>query len=319
MAWIQSHSTLARHRKLQKLAGLLGVPRPAAAGYLHFLWWGVLEQAPDGDLAGWDAADVAAVMEWGDDPTALVAALREAGWLDGPAEGPWAVHDWGDWASDFVTHAGKRRDASRRANHERWHVQRGVADPTCAYCPPSQPSPSLPDDDSTPLGLRTDSDLHPNGVRTESLEEKRGEEKRGEGEQEKGKAASATPARPRPPSPSPEARALAAELKTALQSRGVTAFARDWHLTAASAAQSVLASGLTPEDARALMIWVLAHPFWGPKVGHWSDVRHRLAEWQQRHLAASARDSPESRLTLDARNAQVFRDREARAAEGGTP
>jgi hypothetical protein len=319
VAWIRSYGHLARHRKLRKLASLLGIPRPAAAGYLHYLWWMTLEQAPDGDLTGFTADDLADALEWpGDNAEALVAALREAGWLDGPPKGPWAVHDWADWTSEFVQEEARRRDASRRANHERWHVQRGVQDPTCPYCPQASPSSVPSDSDRNPTGLRPESDRNPTGtptdVRPESLDKKRGEERRGE---EKGEAASASPARRSPPRPSADAYTLADALKQALETRGVTVFARDWHLTSASAAQSVLNAGLSVADAQALMEWTLGHPFWGPKVGHWRDIRNRVAEWQQRHLTPSARDTPGRRPTLQERNEAAFRM--ADALERRTP
>lgn len=37
-------------------------------------------------------------------------------------------------AKDMSTRIENRRELSRRGNHKRWHVERGVVDPACAFC-----------------------------------------------------------------------------------------------------------------------------------------------------------------------------------------
>ncbi len=97
MAWIESHQSLGNHRKLFKLAGLLKVSKPQAVGHLHYLWWWALDNAPDGCLAGVPAAVIAEVAEWRGHPEKFVAALREAGFMDGSD-----LHDWDDFAGKLV-------------------------------------------------------------------------------------------------------------------------------------------------------------------------------------------------------------------------
>lgn len=91
-AWIESHSALREHPKLKRLARLLGIERPAAVGYLHYLWWWAMDYAPDGDLSRYTAEDVADALDWPGDSEALIDALRESGFLDGNH-----LHDWADY------------------------------------------------------------------------------------------------------------------------------------------------------------------------------------------------------------------------------
>lgn len=86
-------------------------------------------------------------------------------------------------------------------------------------------------------------------------------------------------------SPPPDARAaealqLAARLKAALQDRGVTYFARDWHLKAAGVVQRLLTGGLTPPEIQDLLDWSLRHPFWGTKITTMDKVADLVGEWQ---------------------------------------
>lgn len=303
MAWIQSHDTLGGHRKVKQLARVLGISRPAVVGHLQYLWWEALNYAPDGDLSGYGAEDLADALLWDGEAQVLVDALLAVHWLDGPRDGPWVVHDWAEWASEFAKHQGQRRQSSLRANHERWHVQRQRPDPSCPLCE-AEPS------DRTPPGLPADSDRTPPRNHPDSLkgrkegaegEEGRGQEGKGiQGGGGKTAGAAQPPRRARPPRPSDEAKRLAAELKARLKARGVTDFARDWHLTSAGSADALLRADLSPGDVRALMDWVLAHAFWGPKVGHFADIRRHVAEWQQQqHLTGRARDAPARPTWLD--------------------
>lgn len=288
MAWIQSHDTLGGHRKVKRLARVLDISRPAVVGHLHYLWWEALNYAPDGDLTGYGAEDLADAMLWDGDPQTLVDGLLQVHWIEGPSEGPWVIHDWAEWASEFAKHQGQRRQSSLRANHERWHVQRRQPDPACPYC-------EATDSDRSPTGVRPDHPTPPVVTSGVSLKGGEGEERK-EGRKRLA-GADKPPRQHRPPRPSADAKALAAELKARLQARGVTDFARDWHLTSAGSADALLRSSLAPDDVRALMDWVLAHEFWGPKVGHFADIRRRAAEWQQQHLNSRARDGPGGRPT----------------------
>lgn len=107
--WIESHTTLPRHRKTRRLGSLLGVPLPLAIGYLHMLWYYTLEFAPGGDLSEHSHGDIAEACEWPGDGDDFVAALITAGWLS-TGDGL-QVHDWFDYNS---SHKRRKVDAERQ-------------------------------------------------------------------------------------------------------------------------------------------------------------------------------------------------------------
>ena len=108
--WIESHGGLREHPKLKKLARLLNIERPTAVGYLHYLWWWAMEYAPDGDLSGYDDADIADALDWPGDPAALLAALRDAGLLDGDQ-----LHDWADYGEKLHRRRQHNAELMRKA------------------------------------------------------------------------------------------------------------------------------------------------------------------------------------------------------------
>ena len=140
MAWIESHDNLAGHPKTRKAARSLGVSIPTMMGHLHLLWHWCLSYAEDGDLSGYDAADIAEAVMWDGDPDQFIEALLncgpagKAGFLERDEQGRLRVHDWYDYAGKLIEKREEAREAGARGNHERWHVQRGIVDPTCPYC-----------------------------------------------------------------------------------------------------------------------------------------------------------------------------------------
>lgn len=144
MAWIESHDNLAGHPKTRRAARMLGVSIPTMIGHLHLLWHWCLKYADDGDLSGYDHADIADAMMWDGDPTELVNALLncgpagKAGFLEETEDGSLIVHDWFDYAGKLIAKREEAREAGAKGNHERWHVQRGIVDPDCPFCAESQ-------------------------------------------------------------------------------------------------------------------------------------------------------------------------------------
>lgn len=109
--WIKSYQDLGRHPKTSRLARTLGISRPAAIGHLHLLWWWALDYAKDGDLAAYDAGEIADACLWDQDAEAFVEALVTAGWLDADPSGEhWRIHSWEE-------HGGKLQ-AERVRNNE---------------------------------------------------------------------------------------------------------------------------------------------------------------------------------------------------------
>lgn len=140
MAWIESHDNLKDHPKTRRAARLLGVSVPTIIGHLHLLWHWCLSYAEDGDLSGYDAADIAEAVMWDGDPNQFIDALLncgpagKTGFLERDDQGRLLVHDWYDYAGRLLEKREEAREAGARGNHERWHVQRGIVDPTCPYC-----------------------------------------------------------------------------------------------------------------------------------------------------------------------------------------
>src|SRR5690606_20278603 len=119
---------------------MLGVSIPTMVGHLHLLWHWCLKYADDGDLSGYDSADVADAMMWEGDPDQLVEALLNCGpggrmgFLARDEQGRLLVHDWHEYAGRLIEKRAEAREAGARGNHERWHVRRGISDPSCPYC-----------------------------------------------------------------------------------------------------------------------------------------------------------------------------------------
>src|SRR5690606_4579424 len=140
MAWIESHDNLKDHPKTRRAARLLGLPVPTIIRHVPLLWHWCLSYAEDGDLSGYDAADIAEAVMWDGDPHQFIDALLncgpagKTGFLERDDQGRLLVHDWYDYAGRLLEKREEAREAGARGNHERWHVQRGIVDPTCPYC-----------------------------------------------------------------------------------------------------------------------------------------------------------------------------------------
>jgi hypothetical protein len=122
MAWIESHSTLARHPKTLRLARRLGVSVPTAIGHLHLLWWWALEYAQDGDVSAFDDEEVADACCWEGEPAAFRRALTAAGFLDDGG----AVHDWDAYTVRLMERRERQNEQARlrmQAYRERQKAQ----------------------------------------------------------------------------------------------------------------------------------------------------------------------------------------------------
>lgn len=131
MAWIESHQEMARHPKTRRVAVRLGISKAAVIGHLHLLWWWTLDFAPDGDLSGFDAEEVAAVAEWEGDAEQFLQALLDTGWLD---EGR-RVHNWGDYAGRLVNLRDGIRERQRRFREKKRDVPPSRGDVVAGVLP----------------------------------------------------------------------------------------------------------------------------------------------------------------------------------------
>ena len=118
MAWIESHQSLAKHKKLLRLAGLLRTDRITLIGHLHLLWWWGLDNADiDGNLGDVTSYEISEAAEWKGDPDEFASALEQAGFLE-RHDDHFVLHDWYDYAGKLNEARAKERERSRRRRAE---------------------------------------------------------------------------------------------------------------------------------------------------------------------------------------------------------
>lgn len=161
MAWIESHTVLARHRKCLELAFDLNVKVVQVLGHLHALWHTVLEQQEDGDLSRWSDAMIAQAALWEGEATEFVTRLREREWIDGHL-----VHDWIDYVGPYLIKKyssgnvdrlkeiwlkhgykygkGQGKFAKQKASKKRVESERKVSIPFPSLPNPSEPNLTIP-------------------------------------------------------------------------------------------------------------------------------------------------------------------------------
>ena len=118
MGWFKVEGTTADHRKMRKLARRLGCNVLEARGVMLGLWCRVVDEAPDGDLDGWDAEDVAVASGWPGDEDALVDAMLAVGLLD-EEDGRWLIHDWMEYAHGYKRAQQKKKERAGRPRPSR--------------------------------------------------------------------------------------------------------------------------------------------------------------------------------------------------------
>lgn len=93
MAWIASHQTLERHKKILRMMGLTGWSKNETIGALHRFYYWCLDLAEDGDLRKFTPAEI--VMSFdspADTATRTVENMIAAEWIDRYPH--LRVHNW---------------------------------------------------------------------------------------------------------------------------------------------------------------------------------------------------------------------------------
>ena len=132
MAWIESHQSLAAHRKTRRLSKELGVSKPQAIGHLHLLWWWCMDNAPDGQLSDIDHDEISEVAMWEGEPFTFMQALIASGFVDTSDDGSTVLHDWHDYAGKLIEKREKdriRKSESRLADSPTAVVKKVSASP----------------------------------------------------------------------------------------------------------------------------------------------------------------------------------------------
>jgi hypothetical protein len=117
MAWIESHTSLARHPKLFRLCRVLEISVPAAIGHLHLLWHWAIEYAESGDLSVLSEEEIAAICLWDGSPRQLVESLVTVGFLDRDGE-VIRIHNWDKYAGRLLADRERKRLARAKEKPE---------------------------------------------------------------------------------------------------------------------------------------------------------------------------------------------------------
>jgi hypothetical protein len=114
--YVPSHITLGSHPKLIRLARRLGVSRAQAVGHLHYFWWWAMTYAPNGQIDGFSAEEIAVAAEWDADPDLFVCSMAEVGFIDGTG-----IHDWPEYGGKVFAQRQKNTEkvAQFRQNQQR--------------------------------------------------------------------------------------------------------------------------------------------------------------------------------------------------------
>ena len=114
MAWIESHQSLARHRKTLRAASLLKTDRHKLIGHLHELWWWGLDNADiDGVLLDIEDDEIASAAGWPvKDASTFTGALVAAGFID-QADGRYALHNWYKYAGKLNVRRATERERAK--------------------------------------------------------------------------------------------------------------------------------------------------------------------------------------------------------------
>jgi hypothetical protein len=128
-------TTYPRNVKVRKLRRRLG-----AQGVVShiFLFAYATEARPSGRLVGMSVEDIEIAAEWPGEAGALVRVLVDLRLLD-VDDGTYVIHDWQEF-NRWVTESPGRKANAVKQNHIRHHVNKGIVQPACDLCRPSDTS-----------------------------------------------------------------------------------------------------------------------------------------------------------------------------------
>lgn len=108
-AWIKVYHDLSDHPKVYALADALKIDQYAAVGLVVCLWTWAIIHAPEGDLSRFPDTAIARACHWRKQPSGLVKALDECGFLDGRQ-----IHDWDEYASALMDAVEIHKEKTRK-------------------------------------------------------------------------------------------------------------------------------------------------------------------------------------------------------------
>jgi hypothetical protein len=102
-------SQVSNHPKFADLKAILGRPKFAVLGCLEALWHFTAEYAPLGDVGRFTDAQIERWIDWDGEPGELIRALVAARFLDVDSQHRLLVHDWADYAPEYLKKRTKRQ------------------------------------------------------------------------------------------------------------------------------------------------------------------------------------------------------------------
>jgi hypothetical protein len=90
--------------KFKMLQTDLKLRRYEVKGLLQELWDFTAMNCPEGNIGRFPDDEIAVAVDWGREPSELIAALRRRGWIDDHDEHRLIIHDWPDHCENTVHH-----------------------------------------------------------------------------------------------------------------------------------------------------------------------------------------------------------------------
>lgn len=116
MAWLKIYQSIRTHRKILDAADSLEIEPAYMIGLLTSFWLWALDNAPDGNISGISARNIARAAQWPGDAEKLLQAFISAGLLDQreDADDAIVIHDWEEYAGGLIQEREKEKERSRR-------------------------------------------------------------------------------------------------------------------------------------------------------------------------------------------------------------
>jgi hypothetical protein len=137
VAFIRLDINFFSHPKTLRMKARIG---DAAFWVMPSLWCYMANNQPDGDMSGFTAAEIAAFIDYGGDPTTLLRAMIECG---GPGksgfvdENPLRLHDWQEHNGWHMA----QRERAKNAAEARWRPKNALAMPQAMQKPCTSNAP----------------------------------------------------------------------------------------------------------------------------------------------------------------------------------
>ena len=113
MAWIEYHTSLREHWKIQRFADILEVDYVTALGAISCLWLWAAEYAQNGDISKFSDSEICSAMRFNFHAKVknfTLEVLKKSFLIDGSGK----IHDWGKHGIKLLKSSRKRQKAYRK-------------------------------------------------------------------------------------------------------------------------------------------------------------------------------------------------------------